>query len=317
MLESIEIANHEYYSSSPRTIAILGAAEYPPKEGWAVVGVFGFRHVRKTQRFVIDKRGIVRYLRVVFAGVQGGEYYCPISCVRVFGKSLIADWKDFVDKPSRANGNSNQALANSIVDHDTDAMHTPADGHAIAPGSDEIVSEDDAVVLEAVRGGTLTPIEGDDNIFRKVTRMIRLLELNQTLTNQYIDTQLSRFATALRDSYTCAERVGKRAESSEARMQLLVIRLERRVDEMHRHAFRRDVVICVLVVVIAFLLGGQWVVWTAMAGGRIVEEEDGRRSSFGFVVGSKKGFDEESRSVSSVELWKGGVVLSEVSGLER
>ena len=115
------------------------------------------------------------------------------------------------------------------------------------------------------------------------------------------------------------ERVSKKADTVEDRMQEVMMRLEGEIDDMKRQALRRDLMIGVLVVVIAFLLGSQCVALTTLAGGKIMDEEDRRGSlSGGSSPGGNRGFEAESRSISSMELWKRGDVLSDVSiTLER
>lgn len=391
ILDRFETANFEYYSSSARKVAVLGAGSYPPKK-WNVLGIFEIRNRRDLQEFQIKKRLVTRYMRVMFAGKQGHEFYCPVSTIRAFGKTLIADWKDVfepevsnppkdrshrktskrdetVQKPSKSNGKRGQKEEKVSINHPSSANDHSTDKKpleareldvnntdnvvttaSIAPDSrgtsdgnteptpnpengdyeakstgptislkaetyesaentsdhegeddanvdgetevaqevdfdpnsssdedragnltpdDGDISEDDKIVLEAVRSDTLAPLSGDDNIFRKVTRRIRLLELNQTLTNQYIDTQLAKFAKALSTASGKTGGTEERVSVLEHQMGQIVVALEGRIEELQNSGFRRDVVICVLLVSLAFLIGTQWVLWTAVSGARL------------------------------------------------
>lgn len=384
ILESIETANLEYYSSSARRVAILGASTYPPKR-WNVLGVFDFSNVRKIQRFYITKRIVTRFLRVMYAGKQGNEFYCPVSTIRAFGKNLIADWKDVFEKKSsggvpyaargdkakgkllsgfngrvhdlggnnkggsRTAGHENHTPSFSLSPRQLDSrgrsdkrksasMTTGSHedegkeeaGILSKPGSDEpskssseesgsverdvdidatireakstkagnaafeevkekvdasshdgteesdveTMSDDDRIVLEAVRSDALTPVSGDDNIFRKVTQMIRLLELNQTLTNQYIDSQLSKFAKALSSTHSKSSAVEKKVSVVEKEMMQMVIRLEGRIDVLQEWSLKRDIMICLLLICVAFLIGANCVLWTAISGARLFSEAE-------------------------------------------
>lgn len=380
------MANFEYYSSSPRRLAVLGAGSYPPAK-WNLLGVFEFADVRVLQRFRIQRRVVTRFLRVMFAGKMGREYYCPVSTVRAFGKNLIADWKDVFDAPSAAPAVPSGQAAPST--HPSEGKVRPADTERIprvpetpvassgvppsekrAPDADaelvkvgkvdtdqdagdagegrdalpvetrrqpaeedvarvgrasddatdgvgrdvegvtgggvdsagqehalgEGMSEDDKIVLEAVRADALSDEAGEENIFRKVTRMIRLLELNQTLTNQYIDTHLGRFAKALGEvQMEIAER------RVEGRVAERVERLEEVVRELREGVGKRDVVVCALVVCVALLVGMYLVVWTAVCGARVDLRE------FDEMPRKTRGDDSlvktvRGRSISSVEL---------------
>lgn len=384
ILERVETGNLEYYSSSARKIAILGASAYPPAK-WNVLGVFDFAHIRTLQKFEIkDRMTTTRYLRVMFAGKQGHEFYCPISTIQVFGKSLIADWKDafessvkgaynvvvrpkgkgkgrvdmqateFITKGDTDHGssrmygvdgrrvvrseecskgnhceagekrvgnhegggigetipaqreygvseefahnaksetsetrngegvNADKSEAVGIVSEDSGGAN-PNGGRSGRPGSygspesesegreedTETMSEEDRAVFEAVRADALSAVSGNDNIFRKVTRLIRLLELNQTLTNQYIDTHLARFAKALAKAQMETVRAQEVAAITEQRIVGVMLAMEGRVQELKEAMLKRDVVMCMLVVCVSFLVGTNWVLWTAVSGVRM------------------------------------------------
>lgn len=381
ILKRIETGNFEFYSSSARKIIILGAKTYPPQK-WDFIGHFDFLDKRNLQRFEIKQRAVARYLRVIYAGKQGHERYCPISTIRVFGKNLIADWIDF-DSPreekahkdrnpstkvipsdaqsrkmayhskeensqktdtsigSSANGDSiqcttancengfnvnlierpNEQLRNEDIhiessphtttkntqgypynqndqDHLTSTTNTPSKrpskivtpgsiSNSIHPDSGQArpshripyrrdlstshpeLSEDDQIVVDAVRSDTLAPLSGEDNIFRRVTRMLRLLELNQTLTNQYIDSQLSNFARAFTAVKMRSDKIERQIILSEQQRTEISTKFEASIRELKSSALKRDILICALLISVAFLLGTHWVVWTAVNSARI------------------------------------------------
>jgi Sad1 / UNC-like C-terminal len=444
VLTSFETANFEFYSSFPSRVAVLGATSYPPKT-WNVVAVFDMASVRTMQKFKIPGRAVARYLRIIFTGKQGSEYYCPISVVRVFGKTLLADWKDELDDsptasyavPKESNepvpalkyqvpldrlpyeaeearsenvhgehkaaslntrddirrdpvdqGSYVQPLFESCVssvdsnchaerrrghgtaqstttfdepilkDHlptgplpsqlvskseqdrpdsamqsreglPSNGMHntmgrsafdgntlsepvgrvsgqakvargessgdieisptgegfmsTGTDGMStgdvestrLSPGSDHIpassspvdeISEEDISVLNAVRQEVLSPVSSEENIFRKVTRMIRVLELNQSLTNQYIDTHLAKYASALTAARADAVRAREDVALMHSELARLAFSTRASLDRMSTASMRRDILICILLVLVALLVGSQIVLWTALTG---------------------------------------------------
>lgn len=328
ILERFQAANFEYYSSSPAKIVILGSGVYPPPK-WQLLGMFGFANVRTLQMFLIEKRVVTRYLKILFVGKQGREYYCPISTVRAYGKTLIADWKDALNQqmalrrkdPSRpqsarveepststqnpvlpektaeypdTNGSGTSTVPSSPHSHNdlnssmpsfeqsrtiqnrsshvalntnqtenvtanqnryatpdtssslnNDATYEPAS----ALNEEDVMSEDDQLLLEAVHADSLDQSSEDDNVFRKVTRMLRLLELNQTLTNQYIDTQLAKFASAihsLQENVNYASRERKK-ETSELERQVYALRTA--IAEFEKQHHRNSVIVTALLLV--------------------------------------------------------------------
>ncbi len=309
-LTSVQTANFELYSSTARKFAVLGSENYPPKQ-WNVLGVYDFEDTRAVQTFVITapSRKVTRFLRVVFVGRHGNEYYCPISIFRAFGKNLIADLKDGLEtpmsKPAESSAIQKEEVkikgpaSDNMVERDGEGSdkeekrNPPVEAHndmgrrdsaqeagepqqakgeesaevdasASRKGTAEL-SSDDQILLNVVREETLSPVSGDDNIFRRVARMIRLLELNQSLTNQYIDTHLARFADALSATQSEAARARKGADVSQARVAGLAVQLERAIVDMHAATLRRDMLMGALMICIGFLLGTHWVMWTALS----------------------------------------------------
>lgn len=406
ILEHIETANLEFYSSSPKRVGIFGASKYPPEQ-WKVLGVFEFSNVRKLQRFEIKDRLVTtRYLRVMYAGKQGHEYYCPISTIRAYGKSLLADFRDALETSMEqvtntdklgTNGNPESmhdqtdmdplpaidSSSGSEISEDCTAstcplrtdqgnfqhskqpeevIESPQLGsaptesiigeetipfeQAVAMSKDQAqpsgtpvilpsktmcgesdldndeedceqqsqarksatatavkaMSDDDAKLLAALRADELSAVTGNDNIFRKVARLIRLLELNQTLTNQYIDTHLSRLAKALAKAQAETSIVHESAMGMERRMMGILIVMEARLREMKADMMKRDIVLCVLVIVVALLVGGQWVMWAAVSGVKMGGAEFGPADDVS--VGNSRNRDTR-QSVSSVNLCEG------------
>lgn len=96
VVEVVEIINREYYSSSPQQVMLLGSGTFP-SDKWQHLGIFDFGKGLKVQALRLHWPSIVRYLKVVFSGSQGSEFYCTITEIRVFGKTLIDDWKQDMD----------------------------------------------------------------------------------------------------------------------------------------------------------------------------------------------------------------------------
>lgn len=362
ILERFQTGNLEYYSSSPSKIVVLSANSYPPTQ-WKLLGMFEFSNIRRVQMFNIERRVVVRYLRVMFSGKQGHEFYCPISIVRVFGKNLIADWKDALEQKSPVpissgqvpyrklamgdvlkhensnvpvNLNSNKegsgiitdlnnkdsdsedvspdakflphdacsktpdvklrgSKENELPEQDSDITESVgndfdiaslqtksvtksqdvSDGEVISDGDtqdmrlvhdEHAISEDDQIVIEAVHGETLKSFGDNDNIFRKVTRMLKLLELNQTLTNQFIDAQLAKFVDAIQSLHDKTNGLEKQHNSRVVSLEHEVVRLSGVIEEIQRRHWRMDVLIISLILTVG-ILGGVILVMSSSRSG--------------------------------------------------
>ncbi|SCU95763.1 LAFA_0G02168g1_1 [Lachancea sp. 'fantastica'] len=94
LVEQIAIANYEFFSSTFQTLRFSVSDRFPPKNGWKVLGEFQANNTRNIQKFDIPNPLIwARYARVEVLSHFGNEFYCPISVVRVHGKTMMDDVK--------------------------------------------------------------------------------------------------------------------------------------------------------------------------------------------------------------------------------
>ncbi|CAR23871.1 Slp1p [Lachancea thermotolerans CBS 6340] len=94
LVEEIVMANYEFFSSTFSKVRFSVSNSYPPKNGWKVLGEFDAANTRNLQKFGISNPLIwARYLRVEVLAHHGNEFYCPISVIRVHGKTMMDDFK--------------------------------------------------------------------------------------------------------------------------------------------------------------------------------------------------------------------------------
>ncbi|KAF4629911.1 hypothetical protein G7Y89_g8231 [Cudoniella acicularis] len=95
-IDTIVLANYEFFSSMIRTFRVSVSDRYPVKiEKWKDVGTYEARNSREIQAFLIENPQIwARYLRIEFLSHYGNEYYCPLSLVRVHGTRMLESWKE-------------------------------------------------------------------------------------------------------------------------------------------------------------------------------------------------------------------------------
>lgn len=93
LVETIALANFEFFSSTFRHFIVSVSDRYPVKpDRWVNLGTFEAKNSREIQAFLIeDPRVWARYLRIEFLSQYGSEFYCPISLVRVHGRTMIQD----------------------------------------------------------------------------------------------------------------------------------------------------------------------------------------------------------------------------------
>ncbi|KAK6584322.1 hypothetical protein PZA11_002546 [Diplocarpon coronariae] len=95
-IDTVVLANYEFFSSMIRTFRVSLSDRYPVKlEKWKDAGTYEARNSREIQAFLIANPQIwARYIRIEFLSHYGNEYYCPLSLVRVHGTRMLESWKE-------------------------------------------------------------------------------------------------------------------------------------------------------------------------------------------------------------------------------
>jgi hypothetical protein len=126
LIDTIVLANFEFFSSTFRTFRASISDRYPVKiDKWREIGTFEARNVRSVQVFLVEDTPIwAKYLRIEFLTHYGQEYYCPVSLLRVHGKTMIDDYRNDVkaasgedmddDVPEFEGGNNDGQLSGVI-----------------------------------------------------------------------------------------------------------------------------------------------------------------------------------------------------------
>jgi hypothetical protein len=93
-IDTIVLGNFEYFSSTFRQFRVSTSDTYPVAlDKWRVLGTFEARNTRGLQAFSVTNSDWARFLRIEFLTHYGKEYYCPVSVLRVHGKTMIDEWK--------------------------------------------------------------------------------------------------------------------------------------------------------------------------------------------------------------------------------
>ncbi|KAI0901798.1 hypothetical protein F4806DRAFT_444611 [Annulohypoxylon nitens] len=96
LVDTVVIANFEFFSSMIRHFRVSVSDRYPVKEEkWKVLGTFQARNSRIIQPFLVENPQIwAKYLRIEILTHYGNEYYCPVSLLRVHGTRMLDSWKE-------------------------------------------------------------------------------------------------------------------------------------------------------------------------------------------------------------------------------
>lgn len=93
LVDTIYLANFEFFSSMVKDFNVFVSAKYPPEEDWVQLhGNFTASNRRDLQSFSIKNPKIwARYLKISFLSQYGKEHFCPISVLNVFGTTIMED----------------------------------------------------------------------------------------------------------------------------------------------------------------------------------------------------------------------------------
>lgn len=94
-IDTIVLANYEFFSSIFRHFRVSVSDRYPVKsDKWKELGTFEARNTREVQAFLVEEPQIwARYLRIEFLDHYGSEYYCPVSLLRVHGRTMMQEFR--------------------------------------------------------------------------------------------------------------------------------------------------------------------------------------------------------------------------------
>ncbi|KAK0915449.1 hypothetical protein LTR91_006686 [Friedmanniomyces endolithicus] len=94
-IDTIVLANYEFFSSSFRHFRVSVTDRYPVKaDKWKDLGTFEARNTREVQAFLVDEPQIwARYVRIDMLTHYGSEYYCPVSLLRVHGRTMMQEFR--------------------------------------------------------------------------------------------------------------------------------------------------------------------------------------------------------------------------------
>lgn len=223
LVEEIAIANYEFFSSTFNKVRFSVSDRYPvAKNGWTVLGEFDAQDSRNLQAFTIQNPRIwARYLRIEIISHHGNEYYCPISILRVHGKTMMDDFKmDHSKTPIEkvdVRGTSKEEIARDTTDEDIeDADHCDLwpsidEGNISAPLRNPDVFQRCKCRLKPLKfeeflrelNGTSCPAPPNQNvptssistasteesIFKNIIKRLTTLETNTSLSVLYMEEQ--------------------------------------------------------------------------------------------------------------------------------
>lgn len=128
LVDTVVLGNFEFFSSTFRTFRVSVSDRYPVKlDKWRDLGTFEAANTRGVQPFLIENPLIwARYLRIEFLTHYGNEYYCPVSLLRVHGKTMMDDYRNDM-KAARGDDEDDNVLEATYENEDTEIAKAKAE----------------------------------------------------------------------------------------------------------------------------------------------------------------------------------------------
>ncbi|XP_058782743.1 SUN domain-containing protein 4-like [Vicia villosa] len=203
LVDTIEIANFEHYSSNLKDFELHGSLVYPT-DVWIFLGNFTASNVKQAQRFVLQEPKWVRYLKLNLQSHYGFEFYCTLSIVEVYGVDAV---EKMLEDLIYAQENGEKKVAISPSDRNS-FEHDDNNDDIWKIGSDTTTAETSSANDETVNRNTLDPIEETrqqvgrmpgDTVLKILMQKVRYLDVNLSVLEQYLEDLNSRYVKILKE----------------------------------------------------------------------------------------------------------------------
>ncbi|GAB4845088.1 hypothetical protein Ancab_038494 [Ancistrocladus abbreviatus] len=202
LVDTIEIANFEHYSSNLKDFEILGSLVYPT-DSWVELGNLTAGNVKHAQRFALSEPKWVRYLKLNFLSHYGSEFYCTLSSIEVYGVDAIERMlEDLISVPDNH-------FASAEISQGREMRPAPQPMEQNDPDQDLLneielqpVSEGSNVKLEALSNVPDPLQEGrhqqlgrmpGDTVLKILMQKVRALDFNLSVLERYLEELSSRY----------------------------------------------------------------------------------------------------------------------------
>ncbi|KAJ0256331.1 SUN domain-containing protein [Hirschfeldia incana] len=193
LVNTIKIANLEYYSSNLKEFEILGTLVYPTDK-WVHLGNFTALNTKNDQNFTLVDPQWVRYLKMVFLGHYGSEFYCTLSSLELYGvdavERMLEDLISIQDK---------NIVRPQEEDMDSSESKQKEKEHETLPESVVVKAEvsnerkkllDPVEELKHHQPGSRMP---GDTVLKILMQKIRSLDLSLSVVESYLEELSSRY----------------------------------------------------------------------------------------------------------------------------
>nr|GLL42435.1 uncharacterized protein slp1-like isoform X1 [Ipomoea trifida] len=208
LVDTIEIANFEHYSSNLKDFELLGSPVYPT-DTWVKLGNFTAGNVKHARRFVLPEPKWVRYLKLNLLSHYGSEFYCTLSVLEVYGvdavERLLEDLISISDKLFSSDQTNKQRVVETPQPSPEVERNKNTDGNSetdpVLESSDtkrRLLANGAPDQTEEIRPQHINRMPGD-SVLKILMKKVQSLDINLSVLERYLEELNSRYGKVLSD----------------------------------------------------------------------------------------------------------------------
>ncbi|XVF37315.1 hypothetical protein REPUB_Repub19eG0135200 [Reevesia pubescens] len=210
LVDTIEIANFEHYSSNLKEFELLGSLVFPT-DVWIKLGNFTAANVKLAQRFVLQEPKWVRYLKLNLLSHYGSEFYCTLSVIEVYGvdamEKMLEDLisvQDNLFAPEDVVRDQKQMPSQLYSTH-RDDVHQSSYKEMGSESSVEnsnvqldVTSNIFSDPVEEIRHQQVGRVPGD-SVLKILMQKVRALDINLSVLERYLEELNSKYGNIIEE----------------------------------------------------------------------------------------------------------------------
>ncbi|XP_072966134.1 SUN domain-containing protein 4 isoform X1 [Typha angustifolia] len=207
LVDTIEVANFEHYSSNLKDFELLSSLVYPT-DYWDKIGNFTAANVKHAQRFSLPEPKWARYLKLNLLSHYGSEFYCTLSVVEIYGvdavERMLEDLISIENKQSELDEQIAEQMPSQETIEQNDSFQELLEGTGYEAEKEDFKTKRDSMRKEVpdpiveMRPLQLGRIPGD-TVLKVLMQKVQSLDLNFAVLERYLEELNIRYGQIFQD----------------------------------------------------------------------------------------------------------------------
>ncbi|XP_074262975.1 SUN domain-containing protein 4 [Silene latifolia] len=203
LVDTIEVANFEHYSSNLKEFELLGSLAYPTQK-WVELGNFSAGNVKHAQTFTLSEPKWVRYLKLKILSHHGSEFYCTLSSIEVYGVDAVERMlEDLISDPDNHHAatekESTPHVPESSEQNSPDKNASNGNNLEASPKSKtESVTDTALDPVEETRPQPVSRMPGD-TVLKILMQKVRALDLSLSVLERYLENVNAKYGSIFKE----------------------------------------------------------------------------------------------------------------------